>query len=129
MRRTDRWIGFAAAVVFLFAGQTAIAQTIEEQRQETLASLALDGMPDRDGISRQAIELFEAAGRLSSGTVSVVAAQIYAHAVTGNEEEARELMSALETRRRSNEYVSPLRMAQAHAGQVDYWLTSEPAKM
>ncbi|MDX1393060.1 MAG: protein kinase [Gemmatimonadota bacterium] len=68
------------------------------------------------GRSEEAVELFEEASRVSSDAVSVVAALAFARATIGDLDEARRLAGELEKRRRSKTYVSPLRIAQVHAG-------------
>lgn len=58
MRRTGTWIGLAAVGIFVLAGSPGVAQTFEQGREQELAKLELDQMPDREDIARQAVELF-----------------------------------------------------------------------
>lgn len=56
--RTMIWRSLAATVFILCAEPPAIAQTIDEERQENLSKLGLDQMPDRAEIASRAVALF-----------------------------------------------------------------------
>jgi serine/threonine-protein kinase len=63
-----------------------------------------------------AIEAFTTAVDLSRNAVSALAGLGVARAVTDGEDEAREILAELRRRDLADEYVSPLRIAQVHAG-------------